>query len=141
LRGAPPGRHRDRDPDHRALPAAPGRLQTAPLRPVRARPAQDLHRQGDAPRAEDPRRLRSSAAAKLRRVNSAATSARRIAAGAMIAVVLALVIACAGHPQPPPGQPPAAKPTTRDTPSARPVTSTPSPAVVVGVPGHYRVEI
>jgi fermentation-respiration switch protein FrsA (DUF1100 family) len=57
----------------------------------------------------------------------------------MIAVVLALVIACAGHPQPPPGQPPAAKPTTRDTPSARPVTSTPSPAVVVGVPGHYRV--
>jgi len=57
----------------------------------------------------------------------------------MIAVVLALVTACAGHPQPPAVKPPAVKPTTRDTPSARPVTSTPSPAAVVGVPGHYRV--
>jgi AMP-binding enzyme len=35
-----------------------GRLQAAALGPVRARPAQDLHRQGDAPGAEDPRRLR-----------------------------------------------------------------------------------
>ena len=49
------------------------------------------------------------------------------------------VTGCAGHPQPPGAQPPAVQPTTQDTPSARPVTSTPSPAVVVGVPGHYRI--
>jgi hypothetical protein len=72
-------------------------------------------------------------------VNSAARSAARIAAGAIIAVVLALVAACAGQPRPPAAQSPAVKPTTQDTPSARPVTSTPSPAVLVGVPGHYRV--
>ena len=60
LRGAASRRRRHRDRDHRALPAAPGRLQAAPLGPVRARPAQDLHRQGDAPGAEDPGRLGSS---------------------------------------------------------------------------------
>ena len=53
-----PGRHRHPGPDHRALPAAPGRVQAAPLRPVRARSAQDVNRQGDAQRAEDPRPLR-----------------------------------------------------------------------------------
>jgi len=58
----------------------------------------------------------------------------------MIAVVLALVTACAGHPRPsvaatttsPPAAPKSA------SPSARP-TSTPSPPVTVGVSGRYRV--
>ena len=65
----------------------------------------------------------------------AARRAARIAAGAMIAVVLALVTACAGH-----SQPAAAKPPAQDSPAARPATSAPSrPAAVVGIPGRYRV--
>ena len=58
LRGAPPRRHRHRGRDHRALPPAPGGVQASALGAVRARPAQDLDRQGDAPGAEDSRRLR-----------------------------------------------------------------------------------
>jgi len=79
-------------------------------------------------------------------VTSAAKSARRIAAGEMIAVVLALVTACAGHPQPPAAAtttPPPKSATTSvrpTTPSARPTTSAPSPlAATVGVSGRYRV--
>ena len=77
----------------------------------------------------------------------AARSARRIAAGEMIAVVLALVTACAGHPQPPAAAttttPPSKSATTSarpTTPSARPTTSAPSPlAAIVGIPGRYQV--
>jgi fermentation-respiration switch protein FrsA (DUF1100 family) len=79
-------------------------------------------------------------------VTSAAKSARRIAAGEMIAVVLALVTACAGHPQPPAATtttPPPKSATTSarpTTPSARPTTSAPSPlAATVGVAGRYQV--
>ncbi len=78
----------------------------------------------------------------------AARSVRRIAAGEMIAVVLALVTACAGHPQPPaaattPSPPP--KSATASSPgpttsSARPTTSsTPSPPAAVGIAGRYQV--
>jgi fermentation-respiration switch protein FrsA (DUF1100 family) len=74
-------------------------------------------------------------------VTSAAKSARRIAAGEMIAVVLALVTACAGHSRPPAAATTTAPPATKSaTSTARPTTSAPSPAaVVVGVPGHYQV--
>ncbi len=54
LRRAAAGRAGGRGRDHRALPAAPGRLQAAPLRPLRARPAEDINGQGDAARAPDP---------------------------------------------------------------------------------------
>ena len=79
-------------------------------------------------------------------MTSAAKSARRIAAGEMIAIVLALVTACAGHPQPPaaaattsaPPSPPSSSKSA--IPSARPAASDPSPAAaVVGVAGRYRV--
>jgi len=55
--GHPKGAMRHRGRDHRALPPASGCLQAAALGPVRAGSAQDLDRQGDAPGAEDPRRL------------------------------------------------------------------------------------
>ncbi len=79
-------------------------------------------------------------------MTSAAKSARRIAAGAMIAVVLALVTACAGHPQPPAAATTAPPPKSA-TPSARPTTpsagrttsSAPSPLAVVGIADRYRV--
>ncbi len=74
-------------------------------------------------------------------MTSAARSARRIAAWEMIAVVLALVTACAGHPRPsaaaattPPPPPPKSA-----TPTARPTTSTPSPPPTVGNAGRYQV--
>ncbi len=64
----------------------------------------------------------------------------------MIAVVLALVTACASHPQPPAATtttPPPKSATTSarpTTPSARPTTSAPSPlAATVGVAGRYQV--
>ena len=73
-------------------------------------------------------------------------AARRIAAGEMIAVVLALVTACAGHPQPPAAAtttPPPKSATSSPGPttsSARPTISAPSPlAATVGVAGRYQV--
>jgi len=74
-------------------------------------------------------------------VTSAAKSARRIAAGEMIAVVLALVTACAGHPRPPAAATTTAPSATKSaSSSARPATSAASPAaVVVGIGGHYRI--
>src|SRR5271165_1806428 len=65
----------------------------------------------------------------------------------MIAVVLALVTACAGHPRPPAAAttttPPPKSATTSarpTTPSARPTISAPSPlATTVGVAGRYQV--
>ena len=76
----------------------------------------------------------------------AAKSARRIAAGEMIAIVLALVTACAGHSRPPaaaatttttPSPPSSSK---SATPSARPAASDPSPAAAaLGTAGHYRI--
>ena len=77
-------------------------------------------------------------------MTSAAKSARRIAVGEMIAIVLALVTACAGHPRPPaaaattsaPPSPPSSSKSA--TPSARPADPSPA-AAVVGVAGHYRV--
>jgi len=80
-------------------------------------------------------------------VTSAARSARRIAAGEMIAVVLALVTACAGHSRPPAAAttttPPPKSATTSARPttaSARPTISAPSPlATTVGVAGRYQV--
>ena len=74
-------------------------------------------------------------------MTSAARSARRIAAGEMIAVVLALVTACAGHPRPSAAatttSPPS--PAKSATPSARPTTSATSPPAAVGISGRYRV--
>ena len=73
-------------------------------------------------------------------MTSAAKSARRIAACEMIAVVLALVTACAGHPRSPAAATTTAPPAKSATPSARPATSAASPAAVtVGIAGHYRV--
>jgi fermentation-respiration switch protein FrsA (DUF1100 family) len=58
----------------------------------------------------------------------------------MIAVVLALVTACAGHPPPPVAATTTAPtPSKSATPSARPTSSDPSPAAVVGIAGRYRI--
>ncbi len=65
-------------------------------------------------------------------MTSAARSARRIAAGEMIALVLALVTACSGHPPPP-----ATTTTKPATPAARP-TSAPRPPAA-GIAGRYQV--
>ena len=70
-------------------------------------------------------------------MTSAAQIARRIATGEMIAVLLALVTACAGHARPP-GATMTAPPESA-TPSARPTTSAPSPPAAVGIPGRYRI--
>ncbi len=73
-------------------------------------------------------------------MTSAARSARRIAAGEMIAVVLALVTACAGHPRPSAAATTSAAPKSASpSPSSRPTTSTPSPPATVGISGRYRV--
>jgi len=71
-------------------------------------------------------------------VTSAARSARRIAAGEMIAVVLALVTACAGHPRPSAAAATTPPPPKSATPSARPTASTRPPATV-GIAGRYQV--
>jgi fermentation-respiration switch protein FrsA (DUF1100 family) len=75
-------------------------------------------------------------------VTSAARSARRIAAGEIIAVVLALVTACAGHPRAPAAAATAPPPKSA-TPSARPTISSPSPpaatATAVGIADRYRI--
>ncbi len=61
----------------------------------------------------------------------------------MIAVVLALVTACAGHPRPSAAAattpPPPSPPPKSATPSPRPTTSTPSPPATVGIAGRYQV--
>jgi Chlorophyllase enzyme len=74
-------------------------------------------------------------------VTSAAKSARRIAAGEMIAIVFALITACSGHAQPPAAATTVPPPVPKSaTASARPTTSDPSPlAAAVGVAGRYRV--
>jgi fermentation-respiration switch protein FrsA (DUF1100 family) len=73
-------------------------------------------------------------------VTLAAKSARRIAAGEMIAIVLALITACSGHAQPPAPATTTAPEPKSATPSARPTTSDPSPpAAAVGIAGRYRV--
>jgi fermentation-respiration switch protein FrsA (DUF1100 family) len=67
-------------------------------------------------------------------VTSAARNARRIAAGEMIAIVLALVTACAVHPRPP-----AAAVTPPPKPATAPARITTSPArpAAVGIAGRY----
>ena len=73
-------------------------------------------------------------------MTSAARRARRIAAGELIAVVLALVTACAGHPRPSVAATTTSPPAPKSaSPSARPTTSTANPPVTVGISGRYRV--
>jgi fermentation-respiration switch protein FrsA (DUF1100 family) len=70
-------------------------------------------------------------------VTSAARNVRRIAAAEMIAVVLALVTACAGHPRPPAAA--VTPPPKSATPSARTTSSAPRPPAAVGIAGRYQV--
>jgi dienelactone hydrolase len=74
-------------------------------------------------------------------VKRAARNAGRIAAGALIAVLLALASACGGQPRPAVSTPgPAVTQPGRETPSARAATGAPvRRAAAVGSPGRYRV--